>query len=83
MTEHRSSLEIIADKIEARNNKYYQLGVEDGIQIGLSRVRSYIDNHREPLLRKILAGEVISQKESERLTVYSELVEELESMRKS
>lgn len=68
-----------------QQQKHYERQVNSAYDLGYlsatGQLRYYIDNQREPLLSKILAGETISQEESERLTVYSELVEELEKMK--
>lgn len=77
----QSDLEELGTNLQERKNALYQSGVDKGILIGLSNVRNYVDNHREPLLRKILSGETINQEEDTRLTVYSELVKELERLK--
>ena len=55
----QSDLEELGANLQERKNALYQSGVDKGILIGLSNVRNYVDNHREPLLRKILSEETI------------------------
>lgn len=77
----QSDLEELGTNLQERKDALYQSGVDRGVLIGLSHVRNYVDNQREPLLRKILSGETINQEEDTRLTVYSELVTELERLK--
>lgn len=71
----------LREEIQARDDRLYQSGFDRGILTGISQVKTYIENQREPLLRKILSGNVITQEEDVRLTVYSEVIFELERLK--